>query len=82
MCSSDSISDVSMEKMSSLWKVKIKMQCSSFYQCSKAPLLNYFLLIFSDLLSSVHGSVEEYDIPVWTRYMSDVWRQNAGMSHL
>lgn len=26
------------------------------------------------MLPGVHGSSEEHDLPVWTRYLSDVWR--------
>ena len=40
------------------------------------------LLYFLDLLSCLYGSPEEYDFPVWTWNLSDVWRSHEGVSHL
>ena len=40
------------------------------------------LLYFVDLLSCLYGSPEEYDFPVWTWNLSDVWRSHEGVSHM
>ena len=37
---------------------------------------------FSDHVSRLFGSIEEYDIFMWPRYLPDVWRQNVRMPHL
>ena len=36
----------------------------------------------SDNVSRVSGPYQEHDLPVWTRHVSDVWRQDGGVSHL
>ena len=40
------------------------------------------LFIFPDKLSCMYGSFKEYDIFVWSWNLSDVWRQDDGMSNL
>lgn len=42
----------------------------------------YFKLLLADYVSCLFGSSEEYDLPLWSWTVSDVWGSNDRMSDL